>query len=228
MYEDVFDEKKQISMRHYFLNELSDRGVIRHYKKKQTIDCELARSSFGIVVRGKVAKSILSFQGCERLLYTMRPGEIFGEMNLFCGGGLNFLIRAKEDAEVSYIGKEVLQAAIEQNSQVYQCIINSITRKYRIILLQLTNNTFNDSTGRIADALIRLSACSDTLETGQDPRMISTLFTQGELAHNVGCSRITVTRVLKKFMAENLIGMKNKKIVINDMDALAAYTDRVQ
>ena len=58
--------------------------------------------------------------------------------------------------------------------------------------------------------------------------MISTLFTQGELAHNVGCSRITVTRVLKKFMAENLIGMKNKKIVINDMEALAAYTDRVQ
>ena len=30
MYEDVFDEKKQIAMRHYFLNELSDRGVIRH------------------------------------------------------------------------------------------------------------------------------------------------------------------------------------------------------
>ena len=58
--------------------------------------------------------------------------------------------------------------------------------------------------------------------------MISTLFTQGELAHNVGCSRITVTRVLKKFMAEQLISMKNKKIVINDLEALAGYTDRVQ
>ena len=74
----------------------------------------------------------------------------------------------------------------------------------------------------------RLAACSDTLEAGQDQRSISTLFTQGELAHNVGCSRITVTRVLKKFMAEKLISIEKKKIIIKDMEALAAYTDRIQ
>ena len=228
MYQDVFDEKKQIAMRHYFLNELSELGVVRKYEKKQTIDCEVARSSFGIVVRGKVAKSIISFQGSERLLYTMRPGEIFGEMNLFCGGGLHFLVRAKEYAEISYISRELLQKVVSENPAVYPFLINSITRKYRIVLLQLTNITFNDSPGRIADALIRLAACSDTLEAGQDQRSISTLFTQGELAHNVGCSRITVTRVLKKFMAEKLISIEKKKIIIKDMEALAAYTDRIQ
>ena len=58
--------------------------------------------------------------------------------------------------------------------------------------------------------------------------MISTTFTQNELAHNVGCSRITVTRVLKQFTDEKLISRKNRKIIIEDMDALARYTDRAQ
>lgn len=37
MYQDVFDEKKQIAMRHYFLNELSERGVVRKYEKNRRL-----------------------------------------------------------------------------------------------------------------------------------------------------------------------------------------------
>lgn len=228
MYQDVFDDKKQCAMRNYFLTELAPRGNRRHYEKKALIDYGLTARAFGIVVSGKVTKSIVSSKGNEKLLYTLRPGEIFGEMNLFCGGGLNFLVRVKEAATVSYIGADLLQAAVTAQPTAYPFLINSITRKFRIILLQLTNSTFNDSTGRIADALLRLAACSDSLDPDRRPQMISTPFTQSELAHNIGCSRVTVTRVLKKFTAENLIGTQDRKIVIRDMEALAKYTDRVQ
>ena len=228
MYGKVFDDQKQRAMREYFLNVLSCRGKLKQYKSKQAIDNSQIKGSFGIVLSGKISKSVISTQGNEKLLYTMRAGEIFGEMDLLCGGDLNFLFRAKENAAVSYISRELLQSESVKNAAVYPYLINSITRKYRIILLQLTSTTFNDSTGRIADALIRLAACSDTLEAGHVPRMISTTFTQNELAHNVGCSRITVSRVLKQFMDEKLISRKNRKIIIEDMDALARYTDRAQ
>ena len=227
MYGKVFDDQKQRAMRDYFLNTLSCHGILKQYKNKQAIDNSQVKGSFGIVLSGKISKSVISTQGNEKLLYTMRSGEIFGEMDLLCGGDLNFLFRAKENAVVSYISREILQSGHVKNA-AYPYLINSITRKYRIILLQLTSTTFNDSTGRIADALIRLAACSDTLDAGHVPRMISTTFTQNELAHNVGCSRITVTRVLKQFTDEKLISRKNRKIIIEDMDALARYTDRAQ
>jgi CRP-like cAMP-binding protein len=44
----------------------------------------------------------------------------------------------------------------------------------------------------------------------------------------VGCSRVTVARVLKSFLDEGLIEKVNRKIVIRDMKTLAGYTDRLQ
>lgn len=227
MYQDVFDEKKQTEMRNYFQNDLSKLGVIKTYRKNHFIDSNCC-NSFAIVLKGKIVKSIVSSQGREKQLYILRPGEIFGEMNLLGGGALHYVCRVKENAQISYISKEVLDKTIENNSEVYKYLINSMTRKFRIVLLQLTNNTFNDSRGRIAEALLRLTACSDNANVEENTSIISTVYTQNELAHNVGCSRVTVTRVLKKFVQEKLISIRNRKIIINDMDTLASYTDRVQ
>lgn len=228
MYQDVFDDRKQTEMRNYFQNELAKLGVIKMYKKKNFIDMHCCNSSFAIVLKGKVVKSIVSSQGHEKQLYTLRPGEIFGEMNLLGSGSLNYISRVKEDAQISYISKAILDRVVEKNPSVYEYLIHSITRKFRIVLLQSTNNTFNDSRGRIAEALIRLTACSNHTDAEENTFRISTVFAQNELAHNVGCSRVTVTRVLKKFLQDNLISIKNKKIVINDMDTLVSYTDRIQ
>ena len=228
MYQNVFNDKKQTVMRNYFQNELAQLGMIKHHKKNELIYIDCGNSSFAIVLAGKVVKSIISSKGREKILYTLRPGEIFGEMNIVGGGSLNYVIRVKENAQISYVSKEMLDKVIENNPSVYEYLINSITRKFHIVLLQSTNNIFNDSRGRIAEALIRLTACSDHRDKQLNSGMISTAFTQSELAHNVGCSRVTVTRVLKQFLKDNLISVRNKKIIINDMDTLISYTDRVE
>lgn len=228
MYQNVFNDKKQTVMRNYFQNVLAQLGMIKHHKKNELIYIDCGNSSFAIVLAGKVVKSIISSKGREKILYTLRPGEIFGEMNIVGGGSLNYVIRVKENAQISYVSKEMLDKVIENNPSVYEYLINSITRKFHIVLLQSTNNIFNDSRGRIAEALIRLTACSDHRDKQLNSSMISTAFTQSELAHNVGCSRVTVTRVLKQFLKDNLISVRNKKIIINDMDTLISYTDRVE
>ena len=147
-------------------------------------------------------------------------------MDLFCGAGLSYSVKVKEKATIAFVAQEALDAAIAADPSVYRYILHSITRKYRIILLQLTNHTFNNAAGMVADALIRLAACSGHPESDQSEGIISTAFTQDELAHNVGCSRITVSRILKKFQQENLISIKNKKILIHDTISLADYTDQ--
>ena len=228
MYEEVFDDRKQTEMRRFFCDKLSKWGCLKSYAKGSWIDPSYCDDAFGIIVKGIVAKSIVSMQGKEKLLYLLRPGEIFGEMNLLGGGKLSYAVRAKEASQVAFVTKEVLERSVSDCPDAYGWLMHSMTRKFRIVLLQSTSYRFNDARGRIADALLRLSACSNEApgKSGGFLRISST-FTQHELAQNVGCSRITVTRQLKEFIEEGVIRMENKKIVILNMAALASYTDRI-
>ncbi|WDC85317.1 helix-turn-helix domain-containing protein [Caloramator sp. mosi_1] len=92
-------------------------------------------------------------------------------------------------------------------------------------MLQLTSAIFNDSVGKIADTLIRLASCS---ENNKDKELsISVAYTHQELANNVGCSRITITRCLNKFVDEGIIKIHNKRIIIKDIEKLQSYIDKI-
>ncbi len=223
MYEVLFDEKKQDQMRDYFLNFLSKSGANKKVKKGETLASE--RGYIGIVIKGKLCKNIVSSKGKERLLYVLRPGEILGEMSYFCGGSLDVIVRAKDNSEVSLLSKEILDKILIDNPEVYKYFIHSMTRKYRIVTLELTNATFNDSYGKIADALLRISAC-----VGKDSaarKCIPMNYTHQELANNIGCSRITVTKGLSCFCDKDIIEYDDKQIIIKDEKALIEYIDTI-
>lgn len=224
MYENLFDNKRQWEMRKYFI-ELADRiGIKKVYKKNEIVKCE-TENYVGIVTKGILYQNVISSKGQVHSLYLLRKGEIFGETFYFCGGENNILAMAKEEAEVSFLLRERLEAELSKNPEGYRYFIHSITRKYRIVMLQLTNNIFNDSIGKIADALLRLSSCTEADPSGRD--IVSIPFTHQELANNIGCSRITVTNCLNRFLDEKIISYDNKKIVINDMKALKKYIDAI-
>lgn len=213
-------------MRDYFLNRLAKLGIVRKYSKNQIIDLH-SDDYFGIVIKGIVSINVLNSNGNEKMLYFIRPGEIFDEMNYFCGGSKPTVARVKEAAQVSIIYKPVLEEELEKNPEAYRYFIHSITRKYRIVMLQMTNCVFNDSIGKIADALLRLASCS--IGAGETERMlIDTPFTHQELANNIGCSRITVTRCLNRFIDEDIIGYEDKRIIIKNSEALKQYINVIE
>ncbi|WP_034869073.1 Crp/Fnr family transcriptional regulator [Clostridium lundense] len=223
MYESFFDNNRQSVMRNYFLNELSNIGKIVKYKKNEIIDIE--EDSVGVVVEGVIRQSIISLKGDEKLLYLIRPGEILGEMTYFCGGTDYIVTIAKENSQIAIINKGILESELSKNPQAYRYFIHSMTRKFRIVMLQLTNNIFNDSTGKIADALLRLSACAEPDSKGRTS--VNMIYTHQELANNIGCSRITVTKCLNKFQDEGIISYENKSIIINEPDRLKKYINTV-
>lgn len=222
MYEDLFDREKQSEMRIFFLKIAHTKGIIKSYKKNEVIDFD-NNNSIGIVTKGVLSQSIISTGGNIHSLYLLREGEILGETYYFCGGENNISSIAKEDAEVSYILKDEIDEELNKNPEIYKYFIHSITRKFRIIMLQLTNSTFNNSIGKIANALLRLSACSEVDPLGR--AKINMMFTHQELANNIGCSRITVTNCLNKFLSENIISYEDKKIIINKPEILQKYVD---
>lgn len=225
MYQKFFDSNRQSIMRKYFLNEASKLGQVRKYKKHELININL-ESYVAIVVKGVVTQSVISLKGHEKALYLIRPGEIFGEMVYFCGGPDSIIARAKVDSEISIINKDTLEQELRQHPDIYRHFIHSITRKFRIVMLQLTNTTFNDSIGRIADTLLRLSSCEN--DDSKKGKILNMVFTHQELAYNIGCSRITVTKCLNEFEKRNIIGYENKKIIINKPEELEKYIDIIE
>lgn len=223
MYENLFDNERQSEMRSYFLDLAHSIGIIKCYKKNEIIHC--ADNFVGIVVKGVLYQNIISSKGQVHSLYLLRSGEIFGETFHFCGGENTISTMVKEDAKVSFLLKDKLDEELSSNPLGYKYFIHSITRKYRIIMLQLTNSIFNDSIGKIADALLRLSSCAETDPLGRTT--VNMVFTHQELANNIGCSRITVTNCLNKFLDEKIISYENKKIIIDDKEALKSYIDPI-
>ncbi|GLC30718.1 Crp/Fnr family transcriptional regulator [Clostridium omnivorum] len=226
MYNSLFDENRQNAMRDYFLNNLGKKGIIRKYSRNEIIELH-SDDYFGIVVKGIVSINVLNSNGNEKMLYVLRPGEIFEEMNYFCGGSKLTVARVKENAEVSIIYKNVLEPELADNPEAYRYFLHSVTRKYRIVMLQMTNSVFNDSIGKIADTLLRMASCS--IGTGESEKIIiDTPFTHQELANNIGCSRITVTKFLNKFIDEGIIIYEDKRIVIKNREALKQYINVIE
>lgn len=221
MYEDLFDQERQSLMRHYFLEKAMKIGVLKKYKKNEIVSFD-DNDFVGIVTKGILSKTIISLKGNVHALYLLRKGEVIGETYYFCGGMNNTTMTVKEDAEIAYMSRDLLEEELLKEPEMYRYFIHSITRKFRITMLQLTNNTFNDSMGKIADALLRLTACR---EKSEGKLCIDMIFTHQELANNIGCSRITVTNCLNRLQDEHVIRYEDKKIVIDDAEALKKYVD---
>lgn len=224
MYEDLFDKEKQKRMREYFVKLGTEAGKIKVYRKNESVNFDKA-ASVGIVLSGVLSENIVSSHGKVHTMYVLRRGEISGEPYYFCGGENNIFAFAKEKTEVAFIQNCVLDTELSKNPEAYRYFIHSITRKFRIIMLQLTNNLFNDSKGRMADALLRLASCTDLDSRGR--KTINIVFTHQELANNIGCSRITVTNCLNELLDEGIISYEDKKIIIDKPEALKAYIDLV-
>ena len=224
MYRKFFDCDRQEIMRNYFLNTLSKLGQVKKYNKNEVLDKDCG-GSVGIVVKGVVKQSIISLNGHEKVLYIIRRGEIVGEMIYFCGGIDSIVTTAKESVEIAILSQEVLERELSFEPQIYKYFMHSMTRKFRIVMLQLTNAIFNDARGQLADALLRLSSTAEPDSEGIVT--LNRIYTHEELANNIGCSRITVTRCLNEFLKNGVICYDAKKIIINKPEVLKTHIDLI-
>ena len=219
MYEKYFDIKKQEKMRENFL-QLGKKGIIKNYEKNSSILIQ-EKNSFCIVMDGKLKQSIYSNEGEEKTLYILRAGEIFGEMDYFCGDKSQLVVKSVEKSKVSFVNEKIMEEILTENPALYRDIIHSIVRKFRIVMFQMANIVFGDSYGRVADTLVRLYS-----QEGNDEeigKILNDRFTHEEIANLIGCSRITVTRVLNDFKEEGLIQIQKGRILIKNIEGLKKY-----
>lgn len=221
MYDGIFDADRQHDMRECFL-ELSNKGVYKDLKKNTVIELP-SNDLIGIVIEGKIKQIISNANGVQKSLFILQPGEIFGEMDYFGGGRAPVIQRAITHCIISIVSRYSMEKEIERNPQVYRYFMHSIVRKFRIVMLQMGDMMFSDALTRIVNMILRLY-----IQQGKEIDnygIIDMPFTHQQLAELIGCSRVTVTRGINYLRDKGIVDVKQKKIIIKDMDALKKYME---
>jgi CRP/FNR family transcriptional regulator, cyclic AMP receptor protein len=171
-----------------------------------------------VIVEGKVKLGRASGDGRENLLAILGPGEMFGELSLFDPGPRNAAATAVADTLLLGLGSEDLTSWLSDRPDVARQLLRALARRLRRTNENLADLVFSDVPGRVAKALLDLSARFG--RTADDGVHVHHDLTQEELAQLVGASRETVNKALADFAQRGWLRLEPRSVVLLDVERL--------
>ncbi len=169
------------------------------YHQGDTPDC------FYYLKKGRVKIFITSEGGTEKTLSVIGKGAILGEASFFDGQPRMSSARAIARCELVSINKNILTDIIRKNPQTAMELLRLQAQTIRMLSAQVDSMTFTGATVRIAQFLIQSSHNS-----GSDTVAV----THEEIGSVVGVSRVTVSKIISRFVAEGIVKTGYKSIMI--------------
>lgn len=175
-----------------------------------------------VIRTGKVKLGRRSADGRENLLAVLGPGELLGELSLFDPGLRTATATAISDVVVLQMGHDELMKWLATTPAVAEHLLRALARRMRRTNEALADLVFSDVPGRVAKALLELSAKFG--HPAPDGIRVSHGLTQEELAQLVGASRETVNKALADFTARGWVRREGRAIVLLDPERLERRT----
>ncbi len=188
-------------------------------KKKETIFLpgESSRQVY-LLKTGRVKISRISEDGRELTLALLKPGEIFGELEILEGSARDTIAEAMEESQLCVIQKEQFLSLIRKRPELSFRLTKLIGLRLRRIESRVEDLVFRDVPSRLAHLLIQLS--EEYGNPDQDGILLSIKITHQEMANLIGSIRETVSATLGEFKKEGLITFEGRKIIILRPDLL--------
>ena len=171
-----------------------------------------------VIREGKVKIVRRSQDGRENLVAILGPGEMFGELSLFDPGPRTMTATAVAETQLLGLGNEDLNGLLQGRPGVAKVLLAALAQRLRRTNENLADLVFTDVPGRVAKALLDLSArFGRPVEEGV---LVAHDLTQEELAQLVGASRETVNKALADFVHRGWIQRQGKSVVVLDEERL--------
>jgi CRP-like cAMP-binding protein len=172
-----------------------------------------------VVTEGKVKLGRTSGDGRENLVGIQGPGEMFGELSLFDPGPRASTATALLDSKLLGLGHDQLQPWLTGRPEVAKALLRAIAHRLRRTSEDKADLVFSDVPGRVAKALLDLSArfgrpTEDGIHVAHD-------LTQEELAQLVGASRETVNKALADFASRGWLRLEARAVVLLNTERLS-------
>ena len=173
-----------------------------------------------VLAAGRVKIKDLTPDGRETILAFIEEGELFGELALLDGQPRQEYAEAVEASQVLVIPREDIAALMASRPDISLSITKLIGLRRRRIETRLRNLLFLPSRERMVHILLELAA-SHGDRTGDRVELRIPLSHQ-DLASLIGVSRETATLTLGHLQTDGLIEISRRRVVIRDVDRLAA------
>jgi CRP/FNR family transcriptional regulator len=198
---------------------LCQNSYAKLYKKDEIIFFENdSVKKLYLLINGKVKLSMLSAEGKEKVLTILQEGDIFGELSLFDEDPHPLTAEAMDDARLLIIPWNEMEKMIIKRPSLAIKIIEALSKKTRLLTSQVRELVFQDAAGRLASLLSRLA--EDFGREIEEGTVIDLVLTHQEIANLIGSSRVTVTKLINKFIDDGMITIKKRKIIIKDFESL--------
>ena len=171
-----------------------------------------------IIVQGRVRISIDSFDGREKDIALLNPGECFGEMALLDGSNRSANATAVDDIETLVLLREDFIKFIGEHPLVAAQTTAILTNRLRNANQMMGDLAFLDVPTRVAKQLLELA--EKQLGGAAADGDIEIPIGQDELARLVGSTRETVSRALTSYRQMGLLTTSHRRISITNLHGL--------
>jgi CRP/FNR family transcriptional regulator, cyclic AMP receptor protein len=171
-----------------------------------------------ILKEGRVQLYELDESGDEITLSVVEDGNVFGEMAL-TGQSLHGLyVRALTPSTVVSLRREELEYLIMNTPEVGLRLVRELAQRLHDSEARYADIIAKDVPERLATQILTLVDSEGVVR--RDSYRIPTHYTHEQLASMIGCKRVAVTRALSKLREDGAVELEDRRIVVNDLDAL--------
>ena len=188
----------------------------KHPAKTTIITTGESADTLYYLIRGSVSVYVKDDDGKEMILTNLSQGEFFGEAGLFSDNPVRTAyIRTKVACDIAEISYKKFEQLVQINPEILMSLAGQLSSRLQHTSRQVTNLTFLDVTGRIAQTLLNLANMPEAMS---HPKGMQIKITRQEIGQMVGCSRETVGRILRMLEEQELISAHGKTIVVYHQD----------
>ena len=179
-----------------------------------------------LVVFGVVKLAVSGVQGVEKIVELVRAGESFGEAVMFLNHPFPIMAQTLEDSLPLYVEAAAIDNLLAQDPKFARRLLAGLSVRLHALVRDVESYSTQNAAQRVIGYLLQ----SVSTEHGESEGDIATHATTVSLPvnKNLIASRLnltpeTLSRVLHHFVADGLIEVNGREIVIHDTRRLAAH-----
>jgi CRP/FNR family cyclic AMP-dependent transcriptional regulator len=166
-----------------------------------------------IVIKGRVKVLLYDEDGREYILAVIGKDGVFGELSLIDELSRSANVVTMEESEFLVIRRADFIKLLTENPSITIGILKTLSRRLRAADERIKGFAFLSVEGRILKYLMEVGEKSGVKV--KDNLIIEKGPTQIEIANSCGCSRETVSRMVKSLIEKGLISVRKRHYTIH-------------
>jgi CRP/FNR family transcriptional regulator, cyclic AMP receptor protein len=168
--------------------------------------------TFFVINNGVVHVAVMTPEGKNTVLATLKRGDFFGEMALLDGEPRSASVIAAQDCDLFLLYRRVFHDILQRFPKIAVHLLTEMSKRLRRANHHINTLSMMSVYGRVADVLVQLA--NDQGIRAKDMILIYNRPTHQTIANMAGTSRETVSRILSQLQKKRYIAIDGKKLVI--------------